>query len=65
MLVRSEQCLLKDFTSQYLVEIFRDKEYVTESQVIVNELDRTAHNKSCVTIAQLAKSVAALLQRHH
>ena len=51
MLVRSKQCLLVDFTSQYLVEIFRDKEYVTESQVIVYELDRAAHDKSCVTVA--------------
>ena len=51
MLVRSEQRLLVDFTSEYLVKVFRDQEYVTKRQVIVYKFDRTANDQSGVTVA--------------
>ena len=51
MLVRSEQRLLVDLTSEYLVKVLRDKEYITKRQVIVYKFDRTANDQSGVTVA--------------
>ena len=48
VLVGSQERLLVNATSEYLMEVRRDQKQVSQSDIAIDELDRAAHDQSDV-----------------